>query len=62
VEKLLTPREAASLLGVRLSTVYAWAQRRRLPVQYVGRCVRFSPSALARWLARQQRARGLRAG
>jgi excisionase family DNA binding protein len=53
LEKLLTPREAASLLGVRVSTLYTWAQRHRVPVQYVGRCLRFSPSALVAWLSAQ---------
>jgi excisionase family DNA binding protein len=55
MEKLLTPLEAASLLGVRLSTLYTWAQRGRVPVQYVGRCLRFSPAELTRWLAAQRR-------
>lgn len=55
MEKLLTPPEAAELLGVRLSTLYTWASRHKLPVQKVGRALRFSPSALAAWLETQAR-------
>jgi len=55
MEKLLTPSEAAELLGVKLSTLYTWAARRQMPVQKVGRSLRFSPAALARWLAAQAR-------
>ena len=55
MEKLLTPSEAAELLGVKLSTLYTWAARRQMPVQKVGRSLRFSPAALARWLAVQAR-------
>ena len=55
MEHLLNPSEAAQLLGVSVSTVYTWAYRRRIPVQKVGRALRFSPSALAKWLADQAR-------
>jgi excisionase family DNA binding protein len=55
LEKLLTPSEAASLLGVRLKTLYTWASRRQVPAQRVGRCLRFSPAALSTWLAAQRR-------
>ncbi|TMB22084.1 MAG: helix-turn-helix domain-containing protein [Deltaproteobacteria bacterium] len=55
MEKLLTAREAAALLGVRLSTLYTWAQRHRVPTQYVGRCLRFSPAELEAWLTAQRR-------
>jgi len=55
MEKLLRPSEAAAFLGVKVSTVYAWAARRQIPIQRVGRSLRFSPAALARWLAAQAR-------
>jgi excisionase family DNA binding protein len=55
VEKLLKPSEAAALLGVKVSTLYAWAARRQIPTQRVGRSLRFSPSALSKWLATQAR-------
>jgi len=53
IEKLLRPSEAAALLGVKVSTLYAWAARREVPVQKVGRALRFSPAALSKWLAAQ---------
>jgi len=53
MQKLLTPQEAASLLGIKLSTLYTWAYRRQIPVQKVGRALRFSPSALTAWLAQK---------
>ena len=55
MEKLLTPSEAAELLGVKLSTLYTWAARRQVPAQKVGRSLRFSPAALSKWLAAQAR-------
>ena len=53
MERLLTPSEAAELLGVKLSTLYTWAARHQVPVQKVGRALRFSPAALSKWLAAQ---------
>lgn len=56
IEALLTPAEAARLLSVSVHTLYTWAGRHQIPVQRVGRCLRFSPAALRKWLARQARA------
>jgi len=53
MERLLNPSEAASLLAIKLSTLYTWAARHQIPVQKVGRALRFSPSALSAWLAQQ---------
>jgi len=55
MERLMSPREAAELLGVKVCTVYSWAYRRQIPVQKVGRLLRFSPTALQRWLRDQER-------
>ena len=55
MEKLIGPREAAEALGVKLSTIYAWTYRRRLPCLKVGARLRFSPSALTRWLKERER-------
>ena len=43
MEKLLSPQEAADLLGVKTCTVYTWAYRRQIPSQKVGCLLRFSP-------------------
>ncbi len=55
MEKLLSPQEAADLLGVKICTVYTWAYRRQIPSQKVGRLLKFSPSALQGWLKGQER-------
>ena len=55
MERLLSPKEAAELLNVSLSTVYTWAYRRQIPVQKVGRALRFSHVSLQRWLKEQER-------
>jgi excisionase family DNA binding protein len=55
MEKLLSPQEAAALLGVRVTTLYTWSYRRQIPSQKVGRLLRFSPAALQGWLAHQAR-------
>ncbi len=55
MEKLLSPQEAAELLGVQVCTVYTWAYRRQIPSQKVGRLLKFSPAALQKWLKEQER-------
>ena len=55
MERLIKPKEAAKLLGVRLSTIYAWSYRQKLPSLKVGSCLRFSSSALGEWLEQQER-------
>lgn len=49
-EQLLTPTEVATQLRKSRSWVYAASARGELPCTRVGRDLRFSPSALARWL------------
>ncbi len=55
MERLFTAQETADLLGIKLSTLYTWAYRRQVPVQKVGKALRFSPSALTAWLSSQAR-------
>jgi len=54
MERLIGPREAADLLGVQLSTIYAWSYRRILPSLKVGSALRFRPSALEAWLKERE--------
>ena len=43
--------EAATLLGVKIGTLYAWTSQRKVPHYRVGpRCVRFVRSELLAWL------------
>jgi excisionase family DNA binding protein len=53
MERLLTPYEAAEFLRVKRSTLYTWAYRRVIPSVKVGGALRFSPSALDRWVNRR---------
>jgi len=55
MERLLDVEDVAALLRLAPRTIYNLAERRALPVQRVGRRLRFSPSAIERWLAQQAR-------
>ena len=50
IERLLTARELAALLGVSASTVLDWFEAGRLPGFKLGRVVRFRPSEVEAWL------------
>lgn len=50
---LLTPREAAELLGVRVSWVYEAVRGGQLPCLRLGRHIRFSRPLLEQWLGEQ---------
>jgi excisionase family DNA binding protein len=54
--KLLTPKEAAAVLSVGLTTLYSiTAPRGNLPFVRVGtRGVRYHPDTLARWIKAQE--------
>ena len=53
--KLLDYEEAASLLGVRRGTLYAWVSLRRVPhVRFSARCVRFDEAELRSWIEAQR--------
>ena len=57
VEKLLRARELAALTGIPKTTVYAMAASGQLPcLRYGVRAVRFSESAIQRWI--EQRTEG----
>lgn len=48
---LVSVGAAATMLGVKIPTLYAWAAQGRIPCVRVGRCLRFSPAALKKWIA-----------
>ncbi len=51
IEKfVLTPEEAALLLGVSLRTIRYWVAERRIPFFHLGRFVRFQPAELMDFL------------
>jgi excisionase family DNA binding protein len=55
MERLLNAKELAQLWVVKVPTVYTWVSQRRIPFQKINGALRFSPSALSRWLAIQTR-------
>ena len=52
-EPLLTPREAAALLAVPVSWIYAAAREHRLPCVRLGRHVRFVRTQLEQFVLEQ---------
>jgi excisionase family DNA binding protein len=50
VEPLVTVEEAAEFLGVRVGTVYLWAESERIPSYKVGNLRRFRLSELEAYL------------
>ena len=55
MEMLLDPKQVAQMLGIKPSTVYSWASRRKVPSVKVGASLRFRPSVLQAWLEKQER-------
>ena len=53
MEKLLSVKELADLLGLSPHTVYRLSARRLIPVQRIRRRVLFAPSRIEAWLAHQ---------
>jgi len=52
-EPLVTPREAAQLLSVRLSWIYSAVREGTLPCVRLGRHIRFVRPHLERWILDQ---------
>ncbi len=53
-EPLMTPRQAAELLSVRVSWVYGAVREGTLPCVRLGRHIRFMRSELERWVLTQR--------
>ena len=55
-DRLLDVREAASMLGLKPSTLYQWAYERRIPViKLMGRALRFRLSTIRKLIAESER-------
>jgi excisionase family DNA binding protein len=50
--QLITVREAAHQLGMKVATIRAWIYRRRLPCVHCGRAVRIPAQAIAQFIER----------
>lgn len=51
MNRLLTAREVADILGMREHAVYRLAREGIIPVVHVGRFLRFDPDQLQEWIA-----------
>jgi excisionase family DNA binding protein len=47
---VLTPEEAADLLGVSVRTIRYWVAERKIPYFHLGRFIRFKPAELVAFL------------
>lgn len=50
--QLLTVKQAADALGLKVATIRAWVSRRRLPKVQCGRAVRIPAEAIAQFIER----------
>jgi excisionase family DNA binding protein len=50
MEKLIDAKEAADVLGVEVNTLDKWRRERCIPFLKIQGAVRFSPSALQKWI------------
>ncbi len=48
--EILTVKEVAELLKIKISTVYAWAEQRKIPCYRLNGSLRFHKQDLTRWL------------
>jgi excisionase family DNA binding protein len=54
-DRLLGVREAATMLGLKPSTLYQWAYERRIPVVKLGRALRFRRSVVQKVISDSER-------
>ena len=59
LERLLTVREVAAVLGVATSTVYQLCARGTLKYYRVSNAIRFAPTELAAFVRSQARGKGI---
>lgn len=50
MDKMLSPKELAVVLGISLETLYVWTAQRRIPHIKIGRLVRFKLDEVKKWL------------
>lgn len=55
MERLLSVKQLAELIGLSPATIYRLVERGEIPVQRVRRRVMFAPAAMERWLSGQAR-------
>ena len=48
--KLLSINETSQLMGIQVSTLYAWVYQRKIPHIKVGRLVKFDSADIEAWI------------
>jgi len=56
MEKLICPKEAAEVLGIKPDTLYRWTAERKIPFLKIEGAIRFRPSALQAWIQEREHA------
>lgn len=54
-KRFLNVNEVAACLGVKVNTIYSWAEAGRIPHSKLGRLVRFNPDVIASWVKGKSR-------
>ena len=54
MRKLLSIQETADCLGIRITTLYTWVCKRKIPFIKVGKLVKFEDRDLSRWVAKRR--------
>ncbi len=54
MEYLIGPPQTADMLRIKLTTLYTWVARKKIPYLKVGAALRFRPSALEAWLRERE--------
>ena len=57
-EKLLTARQVAEILGIKISTIYDWVYRRKMPYIKIGSLLRFNPTTIENYIEKQTKQGG----
>jgi excisionase family DNA binding protein len=55
MERLLSPQEICNIIGIKQSTLYAWASRGLIPHLKVNGLLRFRESVIMAWLKLKER-------
>lgn len=51
MKKLLTCKEVAEILGVKLSTIYKWTHMHQIPYVKIGKLLRFQSKVIEQWIS-----------
>ncbi len=51
---LIGVNETSEILGIKVSTLYAWIRKQRIPYVKVGRLVKFDTDDIEKWITTQK--------